>query len=145
MKPFRCLNTDYSPTEGFCDCLAGHYNAIGTNALDIFFHQIHPRDDRRYGGIVREPELSTANFELYQARKKSDDNPSCIKPRTVSSPEVLRYSVRVWWSFYSVRVWSSFYSVRVWWSFYSVRVWWSYLTCYRCTSRGPVVSDSFHS
>ncbi|KAH3844799.1 hypothetical protein DPMN_087061 [Dreissena polymorpha] len=34
-----------------------------------------------------QPELSTGNLELYQARKKSADNPSCIKPGTVSSPE----------------------------------------------------------
>ncbi|KAH3814640.1 hypothetical protein DPMN_143145 [Dreissena polymorpha] len=29
-----------------------------------------------------------ANLELYQARKSSADNPSCIKPGTVSSPEL---------------------------------------------------------
>ncbi|KAH3801417.1 hypothetical protein DPMN_155067 [Dreissena polymorpha] len=52
MKPF-------SPTEGFCDCLAGHYNAIGTNRwgynrnlyLSISEHQV--LHDRYGYGVLR--------------------------------------------------------------------------------------------
>ncbi|KAH3892990.1 hypothetical protein DPMN_017127 [Dreissena polymorpha] len=53
-------------------------------ALDISFHQIHPRDDRRYGGIVRGVPIEIVRSSLL----------GLVIPRSLSLGDTLRTTDR---------------------------------------------------